>query len=290
MSQARPGGYGIKNFNHIFLLKMKSLNFDGRTLVMGILNLTPDSFSDGGRFIKVGAAVSHAKKMIKEGADIIDIGGESTRPGSQPVSVEEELKRVIPIIEELSKSDTLISIDTYKPEVAVKAVESGASMINDVNGLRTEGMAEVASTHSIPVVVMHMQGTPKNMQEKSHYKNVVDDINSFFEERISYALEKGIKKENIILDPGIGFGKTLEHNLEIIRNLKEFKRHNLPLLVGPSRKSFIGQILDLPADERLEGTLASVVACVLNGADMVRVHDVMETVRAVKIVDAISGR
>jgi dihydropteroate synthase len=263
------------------------LDFGRKTFVMGILNVTPDSFSDGGRFFNADAAIEHARKMVKDGADIIDVGGESTRPGSQSITAEEELKRVLPVIKEVSKMDVIVSIDSYKPEVAFKAVEAGALMLNDVYALRSRGMAEFAASQSIPVVLMHMQGSPKNMQENPQYKDVVDEINQFFGERISFAVDNGIRRENIILDPGIGFGKKLEHNLEIIRRLGEFKKHGCPLMVGPSRKSFIGQILDLPSSERLEGTLAAVSACVLNGADIVRVHDVKEAVRAVKVADAI---
>jgi len=266
------------------------LDFGRKTFVMGILNVTPDSFSDGGRFINLNAAVSHARLMVAEGADIIDVGGESTRPGSQPVSLEEELSRVLPVVAEASRMGVPVSIDTYKPEVAFKAVEAGACMLNDINGLRTKGMAEFAASQKIPVVVMHMQGTPKNMQENPQYERVVDDISAFFDERISFALKKGIRRENIILDPGVGFGKQLSHNLAILRRLSEFKKYGLPLMVGPSRKSFIGQILNLSAGERLEGTLAAVTAAVLHGADIVRVHDVKETLRAVKVADAILGR
>ncbi|MFH1125733.1 MAG: dihydropteroate synthase [Candidatus Altiarchaeota archaeon] len=267
------------------------LDFGRRAFVMGILNVTPDSFSDGGRFFDKKYAMKHARSMVDDGADILDVGGESTRPGSEPVPVEEELKRVIPLIEKISKElDVVVSIDTYTPEVAFKAVEAGACMLNDINGLRTRGMAEFAASQNIPIVVMHMQGSPRNMQENPQYGNVVDDINLFFDERIAFALARGVKKENIILDPGIGFGKRLEHNLEIIKRLGEFKKHGCPLLLGPSRKSFIGQILNLPAGERVEGTIAAVTASVLNGADIVRVHDVKESVRAVKIADAIMGR
>lgn len=265
----------------------REFEFGRKTYVMGILNVTPDSFSDGGRFLDCKVAVKQAEKMVGDGADIIDVGGESTRPGSKPVAVEEELTRVVPVIKALSGIDTAISIDTYKPEVAFKAVEAGACMLNDINALRTKGMAEFAAGHGIPVVLMHMQGTPRVMQKNPSYGDVVKDINRFFEERIAFALQKGVSRENIIIDPGIGFGKTLEHNLEIIRRLADFRRHGCPILVGPSRKSFIGQVLDLPTGERLEGTLAAVTACIAGGADMVRVHDVKEAVRASRLADAI---
>lgn len=286
--------HGIKDFNHTIIPKMRcgkyELDVGRKTFVMGILNITPDSFSDGGIFFDKKAAVKHARMMVEAGADIIDVGGESTRPGSEPVTVDEELRRVIPVVKEVAEMEVIISIDTYKPEVAYKAVKAGACMLNDVNSLRTKGMAEFAATQKIPVVLMHMQGTPKNMQKNPVYKNVITDINDFFNERLAFAVQKGIKKEDVILDPGIGFGKRLEHNLEIIRRLGEFKKHGCLLLIGPSRKSFIGEILDLPSGERLEGTLAAVTASVMNGADIVRVHDVRETVRAVRVVDAILGR
>lgn len=260
--------------------------FGRRTYVMGILNVTPDSFSNGGRFLDCKVAVKQAKKMVGDGADIIDVGGESTRPGSEPVAVEEELRRVIPVIKALS-GIVAVSIDTCKPEVAFKAVEAGACMLNDINALRARGMAEFAASHGIPVVLMHMQGTPRDMQKNPSYVDVVEDINRFFEERIAFALQKGVRKENIILDPGIGFGKTLEHNMEIIRRLADFRQHGRPILVGPSRKSFIGQLLNLSVNERLEGTLAAVTACIAGGADIIRVHDVKEAVRASRLADAI---
>lgn len=270
-------------------MKIGSVEFEfgRRTYVMGILNVTPDSFSDGGTFFGRKTAVEHAKRMVEEGADIIDVGGESTRPGSTQVTLEEELRRVIPVIESLSGINAVISIDTCKPEVAFKAFKAGACMLNDVCSLRTKGMAEFVANHSLPVVLMHMQNRPENMQNKPEYTDVVEDIKLFFDERIAFAAGKGIKKENIILDPGIGFGKTLEHNLEIIRRLAEFRKHGRPILIGPSRKSFIGTLLNLPANERLEGTIAAATACVLNGADIVRVHDVKEVARAVRVADAI---
>jgi len=268
----------------------RELDFGGKTFVMGILNVTPDSFSDGGKFFNVETAIEHARKMVEDGADIIDVGGESTRPGSQSITVEEELNRVLPVIKEVYKMDVIVSIDSYKPEVAFRAVEFGACMLNDVYGLRSKGMAEFAASQNLPVVIMHMQGTPKSMQENPQYGDVVDDVNNFFDDRIAFAVAKGIRKENIILDPGIGFGKKLEHNLELLRRLKEFRKHGCPILIGPSRKSFIGQILDLPSSERLEGSLAAVTASVLNGADIVRVHDVKEAGRAVKVADALARR
>jgi len=271
----------IKNFN---------LNFGERTKIMGILNITPDSFSGNGLYKNLDNTTEQAKTMIKGGADIIDVGGESTRPGAEPVSVEEELERVIPVIGELKKKIKIpISIDTYKPEVAGKALKQGASIVNDISGLRTEGMAEVAAKNKASVVIMHMQGIPRNMQENPTYKDVVGDIIKFLRERTEFAQNAGIKSGNIIIDPGIGFGKTTGHNLEIINRLREFKSLGFPILMGVSRKSFIGNVLDLPVEERLEGTLAAVTASVLNGADIVRVHDVKEAKRAVRIADAVKA-
>jgi len=259
-----------------------------KTKIVGILNVTPDSFYDGGKVDGVDAAVVRALEMVSEGADVIDVGGESTRPGSDPVSVDEEISRVAPVIKKLSKECGVpISIDSYKPEVVSKALEAGASMINDVYGLRSPGMLELAAESKLPIILMHMQGTPKNMQENPTYGDVVEDIKKFFKERLAAAEASGIKKENIILDPGVGFGKTLEHNLEILRRLEEFKELGCRILVGPSRKSFIGTITGAPPAERLAGTLASVVASILNGADFVRVHDVAETVQAACVAENI---
>lgn len=262
-----------------------SLGIGKKTYIMGILNVTPDSFSGDG-ITNIENAVERTKKMVEEGADIIDVGGESTRPFSKPVPEKEEWKRVIPVLKKLMKEvDVPISIDSYKPRIVKKALDSGASIINDISGLRNKEMVRLAARHDVPVIIMHMRGTPRNMQKKTEYKDVVGEIFSFFEKRIEYAENNGVGK--ILIDPGIGFGKNLEHNLEILRRLREFKTLGKPLLVGPSRKSFIGQILDLPAGERLEGTLASAAICIANGADIIRVHDVKECVRAAKIMDAL---
>ncbi len=268
-------------------------NFDKkiyeRTKIMGILNLTPDSFSGDGLAGSPDSAVELAKAMVRDGVDMIDVGGESTRPEAKPVSVEEELERVIPVIEGLKKEIKIpISIDTYKPEVAKEALKKGASMVNDINGLRSKGMAEIVAKHSASVIIMHMQGTPGDMQDNPSYGDVVGDIIKFLRERCEFAIDSGISKDKIIIDPGIGFGKTTEHNLEIINRLMEFKSLGFPILMGVSRKSFIGNVLDLPVEERLEGTLAAVTACVMNGADIVRVHDVREAKRAAGIADSIS--
>jgi dihydropteroate synthase len=256
---------------------------------MGILNVTPDSFSDGGKFINFSDAVSHGKKMIEDGADIIDIGGESTRPGAQSVTVEEEIKRVIPVIRELSKiKGAVISIDTMRSKVAEAAIKDGALMINDVSALRSDKkMAKVAGRHKVPVVLMHMLGNPRIMQENPRYDDLISDIISCLQNSITLAIKGGIKKSRIIIDPGFGFGKTVEHNLEILRRLKELKVLGCPVMIGTSRKSTIGSILDLPPDKRLEGTAATVTSAIASGADIVRVHDVEEISKVVKMSDAI---
>ncbi|MDI6916712.1 MAG: dihydropteroate synthase [Thermoplasmatales archaeon] len=262
-----------------------SLGIGKKTYVMGVLNVTPDSFSGDG-ITNAENAVEKAKKMVEEGADLIDVGGESTRPFSKPVSESEEWRRVEPVLKKLMKEvDVPVSIDSYKPNIVKKALDIGAGIINDISGLRNREMVKIAAKYDAPVIIMHMKGTPRNMQKKPEYRDVVGEIFSFFRERIEYAENSGVGK--IIIDPGIGFGKNLEHNLEIIRRLREFKTLGKPLLVGPSRKSFIGKILNLPVDERLEGTLASAALCIANGADIIRVHDVKECVRAAKIMDAV---
>ena len=251
--------------------------------------MTPDSFSDGGKFLKVEDAVRCGIKMAKEGADIIDVGGESTRPGSDPATIEEELSRVIPVIEALSKRIEIpISIDTYKSEVAKKALDAGAEMINDISALRFDSkMKEVAAEYQVPIVLMHIKGTPKNMQENPYYDDVIKEIIEYLKESIELAKEAKVQEENIIIDPGIGFGKRLEDNLNILKNLKNFSILNCPILVGPSRKSFIGKILDLSVEERLEGSLASLAVSIMNGANIVRVHDVKESKRVAGLVDTI---
>ena len=262
-------------------------DLSSRTHIMGILNVTTDSFSDGGNFIDPEHAVRHALEMIEDGADFIDVGGESTRPGAEAVSVEEELRRVVPVVERLAKSTSLpISIDTYKSAVAERVLDLGAVMVNDISGLRFDSkMVDVIANRNASVVLMHIKGTPKTMQEEPHYDDVVEDICQYLHESILMAERKGI--EQIIIDPGIGFGKAPGHNLEIIRRLKEFQRLGYPVLVGPSRKSFIGKILDLPVEKRLEGTAAAVAVSLMNGANIVRVHDVKEMKRVAKVVDAI---
>jgi len=261
------------------------------TLIMGILNVTPDSFSDGGKFIHLDKALSQAQYMEKNGADIIDIGGESTRPGAISVSVKEEINRTIPVIEEIRKfSNISISIDTYKSEVAEKALLAGADFINDISGFTFDSrMMEIVKKFDVPVVLMHIKGTPQDMQTNPTYIDVIKDLLEFFSFQINKALDFGIKKVQIIIDPGIGFGKQLNDNFILIRRLKEFSELGFPILIGPSRKSFIGLTLDSPPEYRLEGTLAAVSAGILNGASIVRVHDVKEVKRTVIITDKIMG-
>jgi len=260
-----------------------------RTLVMGILNATPDSFSDGGQFTNAKQAVEHALFMMGSGADIIDIGGESTRPGADPVPLEAELERVIPIIESLSKTtDTCISIDTYKSAVARHALEAGASIVNDISSLSDPDMASVVAKAKVPVILMHIKGNPKNMQTAPHYNSLIDEIKSFLEAKILLAIDSGIAPDRIIIDPGIGFGKTIQHNLEIIRRLGEFKSLGKPILIGTSRKSLIGKILKIDSlTDRVEGTSATVAISIANGADIIRIHDVKEMARVARMTDAI---
>ncbi len=266
-----------------------TLDLRKKTHVMGVLNITPDSFSDGGEFMDRDKAVAHALRMVEDGADIIDIGGESTRPGAKPLSEQEELERVIPVIEAVSKkTKTPISIDTFKYEIAKRALDAGASMINDISGLRSDKrMASLAAEYKVPVVIMHMQGTPQNMQENPKYKSVVGEILAFLREQSDRAEAAGVKRDMIIVDPGIGFGKTVEHNLTIMKNLSEFCSLGLPIAIGTSRKSFIGKTLDLEVGERLEGTAATVALAISQGANIVRVHDVKEMVRVTRMTDAM---
>ena len=266
------------------------LNPKRETLVMGIVNVTPDSFSDGGKFFSPEVAISHASKLIAQGADIIDIGGESTRPGAEQVSESEELKRVIPVIDKIRTDNPtiLISIDTTKASVAKHAVEAGADIINDVSGLSFDNnMIGIVESFNIPVVIMHMKGNPQNMQLNPEYKDIVNEILDFFKMKIKIAIQSGINRSMIILDPGIGFGKTVEHNFELLSRLNEFNVLELPIMIGPSRKSFIGITLDLPPEDRLEGTAAAVSAGVMNGASIVRVHDVKSMKRVVRIIEKV---
>jgi dihydropteroate synthase len=262
-----------------------------RPLVMGVLNVTPDSFSDGGKYVSVDMAVARAHEMIREGADIIDIGGESSRPGATPVDAEEERRRVIPVISRLAQeTDGCFSIDTYRASTAAAAIEAGAGIVNDISALRFDAdMSRVVAQAKAPIVLLHMLGIPRDMQTNPHYTDCVEEIGAFFEERLSFCCEKGIDRSKIILDPGIGFGKRLSDNLEILTHLRRFCRFGLPLLVGASRKSFIGMLSSSGSvsDQRLGGSIAAAVAAVTNGADIVRVHDVAPTVEALKVTQAI---
>jgi dihydropteroate synthase len=280
-------------------LKVGDTTFDleKRTVVMGILNVTPDSFSDGGQFFQLEAAVEHALEMERQGADIIDIGGESTRPGAKTIDVDEELKRVSPVIEHLlGKIHVPLSIDTSKAEVASRAIDLGVSMVNDITALRVDDrLSRVVAEHEIPICLMHMKGNPKIMQNNPVYENIVEEIRAFLEQRARYALSCGISGENIIVDPGLGFGKRtgrdIEDNCVILHHLHKIKDLGFPLLIGPSRKTFIGNVcgkgVPLPPDERLEGSLAAACIAVANGADIVRVHDVGETRRCVDMIDCV---
>jgi len=279
----------------------KDFNLDEKTLVMGILNVTPDSFSDGGLYYSIDEAVEHAKRMEKEGADIIDIGGESSRPGAEPISVEEELRRVKPVVEQLINEISIpLSIDTYKSRVAEEILKLGVSMVNDITALRGDKrMVEVVKEYDATVCLMHMKGTPRDMQINPYYDDVMGEITGFLEERSRFAINHGIPKENIIVDPGIGFGKRtgkgVEDNCTILRELPRLKKLGFPILVGASRKTFIGNVCSgkdepLPVNERLEGSLAAACIAVMNGADIVRVHDVLETRRVVDLVDAVIKR
>ncbi|MGA7161954.1 MAG: dihydropteroate synthase [Bacteroidota bacterium] len=271
----------------------KFIDLSSRTYLMGVLNVTPDSFSDGGRYFERDGAVTHALKMAADGADIIDVGGESTRPkgpygeGSEEISAGEEIRRVVPVIEELSsKSDVLISIDTYKSVVADAALNAGAAIVNDVSGLNFDSaMAHTVASHNATLIAMHMKGIPKTMQQNPVYENVIDEVKKSLSESLEKAREAGI--EHIFIDPGIGFGKKLEHNLTLIKNLNRFTDLRCPIVVGPSRKAFIGMLLNLPVDQRLEGTAAAVAASIFQGANVLRVHDVKEMKRIALVADAI---
>ena len=276
-------------------LARRSLRYGERTLLMGVLNVTPDSFSDGGKFLSADHAVAHAEEMISEGVDIIDIGGESTRPGSDFVSEEEELRRVIPVIEKLAAiSSVPLSIDTTKPTVARTACDAGAQIINDISGLRFDpAVAAVATSTQAGLLLMHSRGTPRDMQQTPFAADVFTDVVEGLRRSISIAEQFSVPRESLAIDPGIGFGKSVAQNLEIIRRLGDLLREfsDLPIVIGTSRKSFLGKLLNgAPADERLYGTIATVVASVLNGAHIVRVHDVKAAIDAVKVADAIKSK
>jgi dihydropteroate synthase len=273
------------------------LEMGRKTLVMGILNVTPDSFSDGGKFYTYNSAIAHGEKMCEEGADILDVGGESTRPFSKEISDEEEIQRVLPVIENLAKRVSVpISIDTTKSGVAKRALDAGASMINDIGALRMDpSLADLAAQRKVPVILMHMKGVPGNMQVNPHYDDLMDELKEFLSERIEFAIKRGIERSKIIIDPGIGFGKNTDHNLQIIRNLSDFNQLSAPILIAPSRKAFIRNTLKgywmkefSPGDPEVEtGTQAVVSASILNGAHIVRVHNVANTISTVKLINAI---
>jgi len=259
-----------------------------RPVVMGILNVTPDSFSDGGRFFDPGVALEHALRMRQEGAAIIDVGGESTRPGSEPVPAEEEIRRVVPVIRRLAaETDAIISVDTSKPEVMRAAADAGAHMINDVYGLRLPGALEAAAATDCAVCLMHMQGEPRTMQVNPTYEEVVTEVKAFLLERVQACRDAGIDERRIVIDPGFGFGKTVEHNLELLRRLDELTATGWPVLAGLSRKSMLGRILGRPVEERLAGSLALAMIAVERGARIVRVHDVAATVDVLKVLSAV---
>lgn len=258
-------------------------------MVMGVLNVTPDSFSDGGRFIDAGRAIDHGLQMIAEGADIIDVGGESTRPGADPVSVDEEMRRVVPVIEKLRReTEALISVDTMKAEVARAAIAAGADILNDVNGFRDPALMEVAATSEVGLIVMHMLGTPRTMQKNPVYTNVIENVRGFFQERIATLQKAGISPERVALDPGFGFGKTIEHNLMMLREMEKLRINRHPMAIGVSRKSMIARLLE---DQKLESRFWPTVALTAwirsAGAEIVRVHEVKPNVEAMRMTEAI---
>jgi len=268
------------------------LELGHRTLVMGVVNVTPDSFSDGGQFLDSRKAIEQGKRLAHEGADILDIGGESTRPGAEPVDAEAECRRVLPVIEALAKEAGVpISIDTSKAEVARRALGAGATILNDVTALRSDPeMAAVAADSGVPVVLMHMQGTPRSMQENPHYDDLMSEIVAYLRQGMAIAVEAGVREEQLITDPGIGFGKTLEHNLEILRRLPQLRSLGRPVLLGTSRKSLIGAVLGVPVGERLLGSAATVAFGIARGAHIVRVHDVAAMRQVAQMTDAMLGR
>ncbi len=270
------------------LLKRHQIDTSKRPLVMGIVNVTPDSFSDGGMFFSSIDAIAHAEKLIEEGADILDIGGESTRPDSSPVSIDEELKRVMPVIEAFVNKDILISVDTSKPEVMRQAINVGVDMINDVNALRADGALEtVAENDRVLVCLMHMQGSPVNMQKNPQYINIVQDVYDFLHDRIKASVAAGILQHRLIVDPGFGFGKTLQHNLALLSNLKRFTQLNVPVLAGLSRKSMLGAITGNAVEQRIHESVAAALLAVTNGARIVRVHDVKATKEALTVFTTV---
>ena len=263
----------------------------GRTLIMGVLNATPDSFYSPSRVSSADEALSQARAMARDGADILDIGGESSRPRCEPIGAAEEQRRVLPLVEALSGTGIRLSVDTYRASTAREAMKLGASMINDITALRGDPeMAGVIAESGTECVLMHMQGTPNTMQDDPQYEDVMDDIGAFFEERIAFATREGICESRLWLDPGFGFGKSVGHNLTILSRLGELKRFGLPLIIGTSNKSTIGAVLNTPVEDRMEGTAATVALAIYNGADCVRVHDVKSMARVARMTDAVAGR
>ena len=274
-----------------YLYRFGPVEYDlaSRTHIMGILNVTPDSFSDGGKYLNFEQAVVQGLKLAEDGADFIDVGGESTRPGSEPVSVEEEIRRVVPVIKALSKKVNIpISIDTYKSDAANAALQAGAVIVNDISAMTFDAkMASVVAKYRASIILMHMKDTPKTMQENPIYENVTKEVKQFLSERLFAAKKAGI--EQMIVDPGIGFGKMFEHNIQLLRELRSFTSFGYPLLVGPSRKTFLGAILHLPTNERIEGTAAAVTSAIMNGAHIIRVHDVKEMKRVAMVADVLKS-
>lgn len=275
--------------DYTILAKGRPIPIHDCPLIMGIVNITPDSFSDGGRYLAVDRAVAQALALVDQGADILDLGAESTRPGAIPVSEQEEMDRLLPVLSEVVKQTTVpVSVDTMKSRVARAALAAGASIINDVTAMRFDpDMAQVVATYGAGVVLMHMQGTPLTMQESPHYENVVSEVGEFFEERIDAAQQAGIAKSHIVLDPGFGFGKLQVHNLELLNRLSAFSRFGCPLLVGLSRKALLGKILDRPVQDREWGTAAAVAMAVDRGAAIIRVHEVAAMKDVVKVAAAV---
>jgi len=271
-------------------LAQRSIHSVRYPLVMGVVNVTPDSFSDGGMFFSVENAIEHARQLIDEGADILDIGGESTRPGSESISVNEELKRIMPIIEALVGEDAMISVDTSKPEVMQQAISVGVDMINDVNALRTPKALETVAGHQhLFVCLMHMQGGPAHMQDNPQYINIIQDVYDFLDQRIQVATAMGIKKDRLIIDPGFGFGKTLQHNLLLLKHLRHFTQLHVPVLAGLSRKSMLGAITGNSVHQRIHESIAAAIIAVNNGAKIVRVHDVKATKQALALLAAVQN-
>jgi dihydropteroate synthase len=279
----------IDESGRILSTRHGNIDMRRRTALMGILNVTPDSFSDGGRYLEARKAIARGVELAGQGADIIDIGGESTRPGARPLSAPEEIERVVPVVRELRRVISIpLSIDTYKAEVARAALDAGADVVNDISALRFDpDMISLIVREKVPVVLMHMQGTPRTMQESPRYQNVLQEVKDFLRSRVAFSVERGVAPERIVVDPGIGFGKDLEHNLALIRGISTLTSLAQPVLVGPSRKTFIGKILNVGADDCLEGSLAAAVAAALGGAGMIRMHDVKEARRAMALADAI---